>query len=187
MTTAPNEFEERILSKLRVIVHELSQKDLSIAVLGPDLDNLKSEGTRKRYEIRDALQDQGHAPFFPEERIGPSDETLPWVGQENQLLSDDSVDLVIMLDTDDSGGVLVELGNFVASPAICSKTAILFPARHYNPGQSLGLPADTLRAYWTTMFYSDLQMSSCALVPICKRWADDRRNGTWRFLPSQTF
>ena len=35
---------------------------LRIAVLGPNLDDINSVGTQKRYQIRDALEDYGHQP-----------------------------------------------------------------------------------------------------------------------------
>ena len=75
-------------------------------------------------------------PFFPEERLDTSDPT-PWIEQERRLLSDSTVHLVIVLDAEDSAGVLIEIGNFVSVPKIHAKTAILFPSEHYKSGQNL--------------------------------------------------
>ncbi len=180
-------FNEQILFELRQIVDELSLGSLRIAVLGPDLKDLRAKGTVKRYQIADALEDDGHEAFFPEQYIDRSVDAAIWVEQERKMLRDANVDLIIILVAEGSIGVASEIGNFVVEPDICSKTAVLFPERHYRPKEGIGLTANSLKVYWTKMFYTEEQLDICELVPVSRRWADDRLKGTWRFLPSEKF
>ena len=127
MTNREEAFPARIAAKRRELADNLSKARLCIAVLGPNLEEIRDIGTVKRHKIADALVDDGHEAFFPEMRLENSDPDTPWVEQERKLLSDSTVDLVVILNTEDSGGVLIEIGNFISVPEIHSKTAILFP------------------------------------------------------------
>ena len=159
----------------------LSDRPLRIAVLGPSLADIRDIGARKRLQIRDALMDQGHAPFFPEDVI---DSSAPdWIGQERELLLNDSVDLVIILHTKNSWGAFSEVANFASFPEIRIKTAVLFPSEHYEPMNSL--PANIVQSYFVRLPYTDRHMELCQLVSECVKWADDKRNGVWPELPSQ--
>lgn len=174
-------FGQLILARQKALATEVSERSLNIAVLGPNLEKIRNIGTLKRYQIRDALQDDGHSPFFPEHRLDYS-LSVPWVEQERRLLSDGSIDLVIMLNTNESGGVLVELGNFVSVPEIRVKTGVLFPSELYYPKQSL--PANTAHAYLARLQYTEEDLESCQLVAECRWWAYARRSGIWpRVLP----
>lgn len=175
-TDSTSNFED-----LTVEERTLTRRPLQIAVLGPSLDDICDIGTRKRLQIRDALRDRGHAPFFPEDLIDVS--APDWIGQERELLGDDSVDLVIILHTKNSWGAFSELANFVSFPEIRIKTAVLFPSEHYEPMNSL--PANIVQSYFVRLPYTDRHMELCQLTSECIKWADDRRNGVWPELPSQ--
>ena len=151
------------------------ERPLNIAVLGPSLDDTRNIGTRKRLQIRDALENDGHRPFFPEERIDRSAHN--WIVQERELLRHPSVDMVIILHTEHSWGAFAEIANFVTVPEIQFKTAVLFPVALYTPTQSL--PGNILQGYFVRMPYTDWQMEACQLVSECRRWAYDRMNGAW--------
>ena len=91
----------------------LADVSLSIAVLGPSLDDGEANrGGRKREQIRDALQQDGHRPFFPEDRVAADPSGPSLLEQERLLLGDANVDLIIILYTATSYGVLQEIANF---------------------------------------------------------------------------
>ena len=139
------------------------------------MDDIRNIGTRKRLQIQDALEDDGHSPFFPEDRI---DRSAPnWILQEQELLRDPSVDMVIILHTEHSWGAFAEISNFATVPEIRIKTAILFPIEFYTPTQSL--PGNILQGYFVRMPYTEEQMEICQLVSECRRWAYDRMSGVW--------
>ena len=179
MTGQGDSFSDLVISKLGEVEGEFIRRSLRIAVLGPDLENINSIGTRKRYQIRDALKDVGHNPFFPEAQI---DKSAPdWIGQERELLSDPEVDLVIILHTVDSWGVFGEISNFVSVPEIQIKTAVLVPIEHYRPTQNL--PGNIMQGYFVRMPYTNEQMEICQLVSECTQWALQRQIGIWPELP----
>ena len=178
-------FSKRILARREELEHELSSNPLRIAVLGPSLDDISNSGTRKRRQIADSLENDGHETFFPEQYVLKDDPSVPWVEQERQLLSDSAVDLVIILHTEASAGVLVEIGNFVSVPEISFKTGILFPFQYYRPMDSLS--GNTVQAYFTKMQYTQEHLESCELVAECRRWAYTRQKDIWPNLPSERF
>ena len=150
---------------------------LRIAVLGPNLDNADDPGTRKRRQIHDVLERDGHYPFFPETYVDTSQPFDTWIEQERVILSDSAVDLVIVLNTPTSIGVILEIGNFVSAPVIRNKTAIMHPIEYYTPDDSLA--ANTIRAYLVQMPYTEEQMSVCQLVSECRIWVRRRQIGEW--------
>ena len=181
MTDRLAPFRDRIVAaQSRVQDNRIREKKLCVAVLGPNLDNIQDFGTQKRYQVRDALEDDGHDSFFPENRIDTSDSTQVWLRTERQMLSDDSIDLVIILHTESSFGVLAEIANFVDVPEIHSKTAILYPARFYQPDQNL--PANIVQAYYVRKLYTDDEMEACHVVQECRKWAHTLRIGDWSDL-----
>ena len=163
-----------ILAERTATNREFPERSLQIAVLGPNRDDLRSVGTRKRYQIRDALEDLGHRPFFPEDQVKGS---LDWIGQERDLLRRDDVDLVIILHTADSFGALGEIANFVSVPEIMMKTGVFFPKRYYTPDKSLS--ANIVQSYSVKKPYTDEHMETCQLVSDCEKWARDMVNGHW--------
>ena len=60
-------------------------------------------------------------------------------------LSSPAVDLVIVLQTQDSWGVATEIGAFSIVPEITFKTAILMPGEHYTPDS--GFLSNTVDLY----------------------------------------
>ena len=185
MMYQPDAFSRRISIKRKEIAERLSAISLRIAVLGPNLDETCNTGSVKRSQIADALQKDGHETFFPEHYVSKNDPSIIWVEQERLILSDESVDLVIMLHTDDSMGVLVEIGNFVSVPEINIKTGILFPSQYYKPTQYM--PGNTVQGYYNRMQYTEEQLESCELVAECRRWAYTRQIGIWPNLSSEKF
>ena len=169
----------------RVYEKHLSKKSLRVAILGPNLDNIQAAGTRKRFEIRDALRDDGHDPFFPECLIDTDDPSQLWIRIERELLSASDVDLVIILHTPDAFGTLTEIANFVSVPEIHSKTAILFPVQFYQPGANL--PANTVQAYFARKIYTESELTECHVVAECRKWAENRLFGNWPGREAQKF
>lgn len=100
--------------------------------------------------------------------MGPDDFYLD---REVEMLSDPSVDLVIILQTIDSMGVAQELGAFVRVDEIVAKAVVFTPEQYYQLGQ--GLPANTLSRYHMHRPYSEKQFRTCHLVDICKMIVDD--------------
>ena len=185
MTSQADAFSNRSAAKRSEIEQRSAGVSLRIAVLGPNLNDISNVGTQKRYQIRDALEDDGHQPFFPERELDTSDASQLWLELERRLLSDDSVDLIIIFHTEGGFGVLAEIANFVSVPEIHAKAAILFPAKFYMPSQSL--PANTFQAYHDKMQYTDQDMAVCRIVDQCIDWASERRNESWPGLMSQVF
>ena len=185
MTHQFEAFSRRVSLRRKELTDRLTAISLCIAVLGPNLDEVGNSGSAKRGQIADALENDGHETFFPEQYVVKDDPSIPWVEQERLLLSDESVDLVIILHTDDSAGVLVEIGNFVSVPEIYIKTGILFPSRHYKPTRNMS--GNTVQAYFNRMQYTEEQLTSCELVAECRRWAYTRQIGNWPDLRSERF
>ena len=162
-----------------------STTSISVAVLGPGLSNRDNPGSHKRNQIRNALQNDGHIPFFPEEFV-VSDPTLgSTLERERALLSRPEVDLVIILLTPESPGAIAELAHFVTFPEIKAKTAVLSPIQYYTPDE--GLVANTVREYFARMPYSESQFEACQLVSECRMWANTRATGNWPILMPQQF
>ena len=150
---------------------------LSVAVLGPGFDTKDDLGVKKRRQIRDALANDGHKPFFPEEIVTLNRPFQAVLEEERQILSRPDVDLVIILHTDTSFGALMEIANFVSVPEIKAKTAVLFPSQHYAPDESIS--GDTVRAYLVKFVYTEEHLRICQLVSECRKWAYDRAMGSW--------
>ena len=185
MTSQTRDLRSRTAAAQSRVRLNMAGKPLRIAVLGPNLEEIQETGTVKRYQIRDALKDDGHSPFFPEDCIDENAPTLAWLTVERQMLSDDSVDLIIILHTEKSFGVLTEIGNFQGIPEIQEKTAILFPSRFYTPDESL--PANTVQDYHAKKLYTDDEMNMCHLVGECRYWARVMQIGAWTDLERQRF
>ena len=84
MTDRLAPFGDRIVAaQSRVRDNRIREKSLCVAVLGPNLDNIQD--SQKRYQVRDALEDDGDS-FFPENRIDTSDSTQV-LRTERQILS----------------------------------------------------------------------------------------------------
>ena len=185
MTDEGDAFLTKIATARRDFAKQLIKPHLRIAVLGPNLKDIHNAGTQKRKQIANALSIDGHESFFPEDHLQYDDPSKPWLEQERQLLCNDSVDLIIVLNTENSAGVLMEIGNFAGVPEICCKTAILFPAQHFSPTQNL--PGNTVNAYFTSTRYTQEDMDTCSLVSECTEWAYSRQHGSWPDLPYQGF
>ena len=151
-------------------------RSLSIAILGPAVGGSSNAGGRKRQQIRRQLREAGHCPFYPEERIGPDG---LWVDRERAVLSDASVDLIIVLQTDDSIGVMGELTAFVTEDAIVAKTAVLTPARYYRPEQSFLANAVTLLPGASALHGAAV----CGMSPAQRLHGDNSRSLVRRLAP----
>ena len=167
----------------------LDDSPLSIAVLGPAL-NMENPGSRKRRQIHDALQKDGHKPFYPEDIVVTG--TPKAIVEEREILSKPSVDWIILLHTQNGHGTIGELSNFAEHDAIVAKTTVLFPQDLYDP--SGGLTANTVESFWAQrtepLLYTDQQLASCNLVAECTALAFERLSDksplSWpfsRYLP----
>ena len=154
---------------------------LTIAVLGPKSGvNNSDPGGMKRREILDALEQDGHNPFFPEDKVAPDPAGLRLLEQERLLLRNPEVDLVVILYTYSSPGALQEIAYFTADPVIVSKTGILYPYDFYDPGGNLF--TDTLSEYHVKQPYSKHHLENCSVVGECRKWASARENGIWSLM-----
>ena len=161
-------------------------RNLSVAVLGPSLDDSDSNlGGQKRKQIHDALSADGHHPFFPDKRVASNPTGPSLLEQERIILDSPDVDLVIILHTDTGTGTLQEIAHFVAYPHLMMKTAVLYPAKFYQPSKNLF--SDTISQYLVRMPYSDRLFKACSLVAECRKWAYDMANGRWRTFYSHRF
>ena len=185
MTGLDEEFANRKSARRDELADRAAKKPLCVAVLGPNLDDADNVGTRKRHQIADALKSDGHETFFLEDLVSLDNPMLSGLEQERLLLSDRDVDLVIILHTEDSAGVLIEIGNFASVPEISLKTAVLFPVKYYWPTQNLS--GNTVQAYFAKMQYTEEHLESCELVAECRRWAYDRQRGVWPNPPTEGF
>ncbi len=179
MIESTDAFKDRVVRKSREIA-ATQKTSISVAVLGPGLPSLGNSDTadsRKRKQIREELEKDGHSPFFPEEYVVSDPTSEPLLDQERRLLSSLNVDLVIILHTSNSYGTIAEIADFRGVPEISSKTAILFPIRYYTPDNSL--VANTVREYHARMPYTDSQFEVCQIVSECRKWANDRAIGKW--------
>ena len=169
MAESHNTFEDRITRSARDIAASGFSRSITVAVLGPALNNQR--GGQKRRQIHEALKNDGHNPFFLEDCVinDPTAESI--LDQERTILSDPGVDLVIILQTRDSVGVIAEISNFVSVPEIKFKAAILSPAEFYNPNESV--VANTVRDYFIKMPYTNRLFNTCQLVSECRKWAND--------------
>ena len=165
------------ISEMAASAGQVHQK-LSNAVLGPSVSgSADSPGGRKRKQIRDALSADGHHPFFPEERVSPSPLGLSLLEQERILLDGPDVDLMIILHTGASAGVLQEIAHFASYPEIMAKAGVLYPSEFYRTGENL--PSDTVGRYLVKMLYSDHHFQVCSLVLECRGWANTMATGRW--------
>ena len=143
-------------------------RSLSVAIVGPKLTSPSAAASNKRSQIFQFLEDAGHKPFFPERHININ---RPWVLGEVDLLSSPGVDLVIVLQTQDSWGVATEIGAFSVVPAITSKTTILMPGEHYTPES--GFLANTVDLYPVKVRYTRQDFEECCLLEDCRELVED--------------
>ena len=171
-----NSISNSVAAKFRKSIKpNLDERPLKIAVLGPGLDG-NNFGSRKRHQILKSLREDGHDPFFPEDCV---DSAIPFesvLTQECALLSEPDVDLVIILHTENSMGVLMEIGRFEEFPEIKAKTAILFPRRFYYDE---GVPSNTVRNFLVVHPYTEEQYETCRVVGTCRFWASSYRSRLW--------
>lgn len=174
-------FADNIAEKARV---GLVPRSLSIAVLGPSTGNAeRNPGGEKRQQILDALIADDHRPFFPENSVELGHKVLSLLEQERLLLDSPDVDLVIILHTETSAGVLQEIGYFINYPSIMDKTAILYPERFYKPGKNLA--SDTVSRYLVRTPYTNRLFRECSLVSECRSWANAMAIGRWSLSPNR--
>lgn len=157
-------------------------RSLSVAVLGPAVDDSVGSGGWKRQQIYDDLAELGHQPFFPEERVEP--DSL-WVDSEIEILSAPDVNLVIILQTEGSIGVIGELTAFVTHEAIVSKTAVLTPAQYYKPTESF--LANAVSYYRARVAYTQRQFDECRLLNDCHEIVSDFLSGNSRLVLASEF
>ncbi len=176
--TLPAPLGDRVSRKAANFFCELrKERKLGIAVLGPGLDNPCEPGAQKRRQIHDALRQDGHAPFFPEDIVS-LDATEPLL-EERDILRRDSVDWIVVLHTRQSLGTVLEIGNSTDIPEIMSKTTILFPYDLYY--YDSGLVAKTVRGSWSDpMPYTEEQLVSCSVVSECRGMAVERMQANSR-------
>ena len=160
---------------------------LRVAVLGPGLQDATDPGSLKREQIREALEQDGHRPFFPEHELSIIAAT-PFVSHlelERLHLRKPDVHLVIVLYTSRSPGAAMELGNFLSDPEIKAKTAVLYPIEYYTPNESL--VANAVRSFLVKMPYSSDHFKSCQIVGECRIWAHARSTGLWPVVAPHVF
>ena len=155
---------------------------LSVAVLGPALDDSPGSGGWKRQQIYDALVDLGHRPFYPEDRVEP--DSL-WVASEIEILSAPDVNLVVVLQTPDSIGVMGELPAFVREVALVSKTAVLTPAQYYKPTESF--LANAVSYYRVRIPYTQQHFDECRLLNDCRKIVSDFLTGNSSLILAPEF
>ena len=143
-------------------------RSLSVAVVGPKLTYSSQAARNKRSQIFQFLQEAGHKPFFLERHI---DIKQPWVLGEVAVLSSSAVDLVIVLQTQESWGVAAEIGAFAVIPAITCKTAILTPGEQYTPDS--GFLANTVDLYPVKVPYTRQDFEECCLLEDCRELVED--------------
>ena len=167
---APIPFRDRISTKAAELLENLQSRKLGIAVLGPALNNADdSLGARKRRQIHDALKQDGHRPFFPEDLVAKGPKALP---AERELLSRDTVDWVILLHTKQARGTFLEVGHFIEFPEIVGKTTVLYPLDLHEDD---GLMTNTVRTFWSSpVLYTDHDLASCKVVAECRDLASNR-------------
>ena len=162
-------FRDRISAKVQSNSHVLqSERPLGIAVLGPRLANSDTPGARKRRQIYEALKQEGHKPFYPEDLVAGG--TRRVLAEERDILSHDSVDWIILLHTEEGRGTLLEIGYFSNYPEIIKKTTLFFPKDFYNPDENLA--ANTVEGFWSPPVpHTQEHLASCSVVAECKDMA----------------
>ena len=155
---------------------------LSVAVLGPAVDEAPGSGGWKRQQIYDTLEELGHRPFFPEERV---ERDSLWVDREIQILSAPDVSLIIVLQTTDSIGVMGELPALVREVSIVSKTAVLTPAQYYKPTESF--LANAVSYYRVRVPYTQQHFDECRLLNECREIVSDFLSGNSQLVLAAEF
>ena len=169
----PKPLRDRVSAKVMRFSKALrTSRKLDIAVLGPALENSDDpRGTQKRQQLFEALEHDGHNPFFPEKLVvkGAPEALI----EEREILRSDQVDWVILLHTRKSIGTLLEIGHFISFPEIRGKTTVVYPTDFYEPNDALA--ANTVRAFWSEpLLYNHHQFVSCSLIAECRALAFDR-------------
>ena len=176
-----NSLSNSVASKFRQTIRpRLVDRALKIAVLGPGLGG-NNFGLRKRRQILESLREDGHAPFFPEDCVDSDSPFESVLAQECELLSKPDVDMVIILHTENSMGVLMEIARFEEFPEIKAKTAILFPMRFYYDE---GVPSNTVRSFMIVHPYTEEQYETCRVVGTCRSWASSYKSRLWPAMQS---
>ncbi len=156
---------DRILRK----VHGQPPRQLGVAVLGPSLNDPDGPATQKRHQIRDALKECGHAPFYLEDLVS-EDSSTP-IHDEREILSRDTVDWIIVFCAQGAVGTAAEILGLTDYPEIIRKTTILFPYDLYCDG---GLVARVIRGSWSPpLLYTEKHFASCSVVAECTGLADE--------------
>lgn len=179
-------FKSLIFSKAKKL-GEISRggQRLNVAVLGSDLSAIGNFGTEKRKQIHDALKKDRHFPFYPEEHIQKEPIESTFLSQEKEVLQDPTVDLVIILHTENSWGVAAEIVRFANEPEISAKSAVLFPIKYYKPEEAV--LSNEVREFLIKMPYTDEQFEKCQLVSECRKWANVRATGRWIGMTPHSF
>ena len=167
-------FEDQIARKASDMAVSLKAgRRISVAVLGPGFPEQgvpESPGSLKRRQIRTALEGDGHRAFFPEDLVESEGIPFSILNWETSLLRDPQVDLIVILHTDSSFGVIAELSHFLTVPEIRDKTVVLFPIEFYNP--SGGLVSNIVQNYYYRTFYPEEHLKTCHVVAECRHWAN---------------
>ena len=178
-------FPNSIIRKVRdLLSRHRAVNNLRVAVLGPGLQNPDDPGSKKRRQIFQALKDDGHDPFYPEEIVDDSPTTFI-LGEERRALIDPNIHLVLILHTS-THGVSQELSSFSHVREIVAKTAVLFPLEHYYPEDG-GVPPNTACEFPVRFPYTEEQFVSCRLVSECQKWAEQRLTYRWPGLTPHRF
>lgn len=162
-----------------VIAGGPTDASISIAVLGPGVQDPEDPGAAKRLQIRNALRKEGYHAFFPEKRIDLAPGAPPLLDQELEELAKPDVQLVIVLYTHKSPGAALELGGIATRPDIQGKTAVLMPRDlidEVGGAADRGLVAITVREHFAQRPYTKAQFDACRIVEQCKQWASNPPN-----------
>ena len=167
-------FVRFVESRLDDFTDKLADESLVVAVFGPGVAS-DSLGGRKRKQIADTLQSDGHVPIMPEQFLDLHRFDLSWLEQEALLLAEYRIDFVIVLLTEDSLGAYVEIGRISAHPAIMEKTVILYPRRHFSHfSQKEYLTANTVASF-PNLLYTEDEMETCQVVAKCRDWVSNEK------------
>lgn len=173
MNEETERFVRFIESRLNDLTSRLSEDSLVVAVFGPGIAN-DNPGSRKRQQIVDTLNMDGHEAFTPEDFLDVQLFDLIWLEQEELLLGENRVDYVIVLLTEDSIGAFAEIGRISGDPAIVRKTGILYPQQHYSPNENL--LANTVTRFPDLHLYTEDEIETCQVVAKCRDWVADEQN-----------
>lgn len=185
MSEETERFIRFIEARLDDLTDKLTEHSLAIAVFGPGIGN-DNPGSRKRQQIVETLNSDGHEAFTPEDFLDVRRFDVGWLDQEQLLLGDDRVDFVIVLVTEDSIGAFAEIGRVSSVPSIILKTGILYPQQHYFPNENL--MANTVAGFPELHLYTKEEIDACHVVAKCRDWIADEQHDVGRqHISSQKF